>query len=86
MVMFTSPGDGDGKTDLLMALAPELAKHTTGSVLVVDANFRKPDLTSRLSLPAGQQPHRPTSDLSDQSAAIERSAGAGGQPADCGRL
>jgi Mrp family chromosome partitioning ATPase len=51
MVVFTSPGDGDGKTELLMALAPELAKRTTGGVLVVDANYRKPDLTARLNVP-----------------------------------
>ncbi len=53
MVMFTSPGDGDGKTSLLIALAPELARLAAGSVLAVDANFHKPDLTLRLSASAG---------------------------------
>ena len=58
MLLVTSPGDGDGKTDLVAALAPELAKHSTGSVLAVDANFRKPDLTSRLRVPRDKAPDR----------------------------
>jgi polysaccharide biosynthesis transport protein len=53
---FTSPGDGDGKTSLLLSLAPELAKHTAGGVLMVDADFRKPDLASRLDISAGRTP------------------------------
>jgi Mrp family chromosome partitioning ATPase len=53
---FTSPGDGDGKTGLLLSLAPELAKHVAGGVLVVDADFRKPDLASRLDISAGRTP------------------------------
>ena len=32
-------------------LGTELAKRTSGSVLVVDANFRKPDLTTELHVP-----------------------------------
>jgi Mrp family chromosome partitioning ATPase len=54
MVLFTSPSDGDGKTGLLLTLAPELAKRTTGSVLVVDANCRNPDLTAQLHVPGGE--------------------------------
>lgn len=50
VVMFTSPGDADGTTSVLVALAPELARRATGDILVVDANLRKPDLTSRLNL------------------------------------
>jgi Mrp family chromosome partitioning ATPase len=52
VVLFTSPDDGDGKTGVVIALAPELAQRSTGNVLVVDANFRKPDLTARLNVPA----------------------------------
>lgn len=52
LVVFTSPDDGDGKTGVLIALAPELAKRTTGNILAVDANFHKPDLTARLNVPA----------------------------------
>ena len=48
VVALTSPGDGDGKTGLLLALAPQLAHRIAGGILVVDANFRKPDLTARL--------------------------------------
>jgi Mrp family chromosome partitioning ATPase len=58
LLLVTSPDDGDGKTDLVAALAPELAKHTTGSVLAVDANFRRPDLTSRLRVPRDKAPAR----------------------------
>ena len=49
VVALTSPGDGDGKTTLMLALAPELAK-LAGETLVVDADFYEPDLTSRLML------------------------------------
>jgi Mrp family chromosome partitioning ATPase len=55
---FTSPGDGDGKTSLLMALAPQLAKQITGGVLAVDANFHKPSLAARVRMPAGQPANR----------------------------
>jgi Mrp family chromosome partitioning ATPase len=47
---FTSPGDGDGKTGLLLNLAPELAKRSEGGVLAVDADFRQPDLSARLGI------------------------------------
>jgi Mrp family chromosome partitioning ATPase len=50
VVALTSPGDGDGKTSLLVALAPQLAKRIAGGVLVVDANFQRPTLTSQLNL------------------------------------
>lgn len=52
VVLFTSPCDGDGKTSVLVALAPQLARRIEGSILVADANLGKPDLTLRLSLPA----------------------------------
>ena len=53
VVALTSPGDGDGKTGLLLALAPHLAKRIAGGILVVDADVDKPDLTARLRLPTG---------------------------------
>jgi Mrp family chromosome partitioning ATPase len=58
VVLFTSPSDGDGKTSVLVALAPQLARRIEGSILVADANPRKPDLTSRLSLPAAEASSR----------------------------
>jgi Mrp family chromosome partitioning ATPase len=61
MVALSSPCDGDGKTGLLLALAPELASRTAGNLLVVDANFRKPDLTARLGLPTNHAHDRPSS-------------------------
>lgn len=50
----TSPGDGDGKTSLVMALAPQLAQHAKGSVLAVDLNVHKPSLAARVRMPVGQ--------------------------------
>ncbi len=49
VLAITSPSDGDGKTSLITALAPELAK-TFAGVLAVDADFQQADLTARLSL------------------------------------
>jgi Mrp family chromosome partitioning ATPase len=48
-LLFTSPCDGDGKTDLLLSLAPLLAWESNRRVLVVDADSRKGDLSTRLS-------------------------------------
>ena len=48
-LLFTSPGDGDGKTELLMTLAPLLAARAQRGVLVVDGDFRRSDLTTRLA-------------------------------------
>jgi Mrp family chromosome partitioning ATPase len=53
VLALTSPGDGDGKTALTVALAPELASRTPGGVLVVDADFGKADLSRRLIQSAG---------------------------------
>jgi Mrp family chromosome partitioning ATPase len=52
VIAITSPCDGDGKTSLLLTLAPCLAKRVAGGTLVVDANTGKPDLTARLALSA----------------------------------
>ena len=52
VVLLTSPCDGDGKTSVLVALAPQLARRIEGDILVADANLHKPDLTARLGLPS----------------------------------
>ncbi len=52
VVAITSPSDGDGKTSLVLGLAPQLALRTAGEVLVVDTNFHQPELSSRITLPA----------------------------------
>lgn len=52
-VMFTSPCDGDGKTGLLISLAPILAARAQRPVLLVDADFRKGDLGERLAAASG---------------------------------
>jgi protein-tyrosine kinase len=54
VLAITSPGEGDGKTSLLTALAPALARRMPGGVLAVDADYHKPDLTARLTLTAEQ--------------------------------
>lgn len=56
VLALTSPGDGDGKTTLAEALAPELAHRTPGGILAVDADYRKADLTARLMLPTEAEP------------------------------
>ena len=48
-VMFTSPGDGDGKTRLLHALMPALAAQADRRVLLLDADLRKTRLASLTS-------------------------------------
>lgn len=62
----TSPAAGDGKTSLVVALAPELARRTPGGVLVVDADYCGSGLTTRLAwagsgMPAGSAFVWPTS-------------------------
>lgn len=49
-LMFTSPGDGEGKTGTLVALAAALVERTRGEVLVVDGNLHKPALAGRLGV------------------------------------
>jgi Mrp family chromosome partitioning ATPase len=50
VLLFTSPADGQGKTMTLARLAPLLARDLKGDVLVVDANFRNPDMARRLAV------------------------------------
>ncbi|MGA2257423.1 MAG: hypothetical protein ABSG53_22420 [Thermoguttaceae bacterium] len=57
VLLFTSPDDGQGKTMTLAALAPRLAQGMVGNVLVVDANFRNPDMARCLAVaPAWRLP------------------------------
>jgi Mrp family chromosome partitioning ATPase len=48
-LFFTSPRDGEGKTETLLGLLPVLPAQGMGRMLVVDANFRRPSLTRRLA-------------------------------------
>lgn len=50
ILALTSPGDGDGKTNLMVGMAPELAKRA-GGLLAIDADSLKPDLSLRVILP-----------------------------------
>ena len=50
VLLFTSPGDGHGKTTTLARLLPHVARAFSGSVLVVDANTRNPELARRLEV------------------------------------
>jgi Mrp family chromosome partitioning ATPase len=50
VLQFTSPGDGHGKTITLARLLPHVARTFEGSILVVDANTRNPDLARRLDV------------------------------------
>ena len=50
---FTSSGDGHGKTPVLARLAPALAERVARGVVVLDANFRNPDLGSAFGLGTG---------------------------------
>lgn len=56
IIAVTSPVDGDGKTSMLLGVAPFLARQMRSGILIVDANLRKPDLTAQLSLPPGKTP------------------------------
>ncbi len=55
-LLFTSPGDGEGKTSILVPVATVLADRLRDEVLLVDANVRRPglgrffDLSSNLGL------------------------------------
>jgi Mrp family chromosome partitioning ATPase len=52
VLLFTSPGDGHGKTTTLARLLPHVARSFSGSVLVIDANTRNPDMSRRLEVAA----------------------------------
>ena len=52
VLLFTSPGDGHGKTTTLARLLPHVARSFSGSVLVIDANTRNPDMARRLEVAA----------------------------------
>jgi Mrp family chromosome partitioning ATPase len=48
--MFTSPGDGEGKTSTLASLAVVLAERGEEEIAAVDANLRSPTLGNRLGI------------------------------------
>ena len=50
VLLFTSAADGQGKTMTLARLAPWLARGMAGNLLVVDANFRNPDMARWLAV------------------------------------
>jgi len=49
-VMFSSPGDGEGKTGTVVPLAAMLAQRTPGEVLLVDGNLHRPALADYLAI------------------------------------
>ncbi len=49
-MMFTSPGDGEGKTSTLASLAVVLAEMADEEIAAVDANLRSPALGNRLGI------------------------------------
>ena len=51
-ILFTSPGDDEGKTSTVMGLAEVLARQDSGTVLVVDGNFLRPGLADWLNIEA----------------------------------
>jgi len=50
VLMFTSAGDGEGKTETLASLAVVLAEKVTDEIVAVDANFRAPALASHFGI------------------------------------
>lgn len=49
-ILFTSPGDGEGKTSTLASLAVVLAEMGEEEIAAVDANLRSPALGNRLGI------------------------------------
>jgi len=52
VLLFTSAGDGEGKTGTLASLAAALAGKVTEKILAVDANFRSPALAAHFGIRA----------------------------------
>jgi Mrp family chromosome partitioning ATPase len=51
-ILFTSPGDGEGKTSTVIGLAQVLACRDSGEVLAVDGNLRRPRLADWVGIEA----------------------------------
>lgn len=51
-LMFTSPGEGEGKTSTLVSLAAVLAEMVPDEIVAVDANFHNPALAERFGVRA----------------------------------
>ncbi len=51
-ILFTSPGDGEGKTSTVVGLSEALASQESGGVLAVDGNFHRPGLAGLMGVEA----------------------------------
>jgi Mrp family chromosome partitioning ATPase len=74
VLLFTSPVDGHGKTMTLARLAPRLAQGLAGHVLVVDANFRNPDMAHWLNVAPARRLPEVLSGKADWAAAVRTTA------------
>lgn len=54
VLMFTSAGDGEGKTQVVVGLAAALAERIEGEVLVADANLHSPAVARSFAMQAEQ--------------------------------
>ncbi len=74
VLLFTSPADGQGKTMTLARLAPRLAQGMEGNLLVVDANFRNPDMACRLAVAPTWRLPEVLASAADWAAAVQTTA------------
>ncbi len=74
VLLFTSPADGHGKTTTIARLAPLLAQGIEGNVLVVDANFRNPDIARWLAVAAAWRLPDVLSGVADWATAVQATA------------
>ena len=71
VLLFTSADDGQGKTTTVARLAPRLAQGMNGNVLVVDANFRNPDMARCLGVPPAWRLPEVLAGAADWAAAVQ---------------
>ncbi len=74
VLLFTSPADGHGKTMTIARLAPLLAQGMEGNVLVVDANFRNPDIARWLAVAAAWRLPDVLAGVADWATAVQATA------------
>ena len=74
VVLFTSPADGQGKTMTVARLAPRLAQGLEGNLLVVDANFRNPDMARWLAVAPAWRLPEVLAGAADWAAAVQTTA------------
>ena len=53
LILVSSPDPGDGKTITAINVAGALSLKSEGSVLLIDADFRRPNIHEQLGLPIG---------------------------------